>query len=103
MKLQFCTNETEAESGKQRTKAKKICPIFAFLFFTFALNLSAQTAKDYAAYVNPFIGTGAHGHTFPGATVPFGAVQLSPDTRVDDWDGSSGYHYSDSVIYGFSH
>ena len=55
-------------------------------------------------YVNPFIGTGGHGHTFPGATVPFGMVQLSPDTRIDgSWDGCSGYHYSDSIIYGFSH
>ena len=58
---------------------------------------------DAAKYVNPFIGTGGHGHTFPGATMPFGMVQLSPDTRVDNWDGSSGYHYSDSIIYGFSH
>ena len=56
--------------------------------------------------VDPFIGTGGHGHTFPGACVPFGLVQLSPDTRPDgihDWDGASGYHYSDSIIYGFSH
>lgn len=50
------------------------------------------------------IGTGGHGHTYPGATVPFGMVQLSPDTRIDgSWDGCSGYHYSDNVIYGFSH
>ena len=50
------------------------------------------------------IGTGGHGHTYPGATVPFGMVQLSPDTRVDgSWDGCSGYHYSDNTIYGFSH
>ncbi|HRH38865.1 MAG TPA: GH92 family glycosyl hydrolase, partial [Flavobacteriales bacterium] len=56
--------------------------------------------------VNPFIGTGGHGHTFPGACVPNGMVQLSPDTRPDgynDWDGCGGYHYSDSLIYGFSH
>ena len=54
--------------------------------------------------VNPFIGTGGHGHTFPGATVPFGMVQLSPDTRNDaSWDGSGGYHYDDTTIYGFSH
>ncbi len=55
--------------------------------------------------MNPFIGTGGHGHTFPGATMPFGMVQLSPDTRPDpgDWDGCGGYHFSDSVIYGFSH
>lgn len=56
-----------------------------------------------AHYVNPFIGTGGHGHTFPGATVPFGMVQLSPDTRLEGWDGCGGYHYSDSLIYGFSH
>jgi predicted alpha-1,2-mannosidase len=59
--------------------------------------------EDLTQYVNPFIGTGGHGHTFPGATVPFGMVQLSPDTRLEGWDGCSGYHYSDSVIYGFSH
>ena len=53
--------------------------------------------------VNPFIGTGGHGHTFPGATLPFGMMQLSPDTRLDGWDGCSGYHYSDNEIYGFSH
>lgn len=60
--------------------------------------------QSHSQYVNPFIGTGGHGHTFPGSTVPFGMVQLSPDTRIDgSWDGCSGYHYSDSVIYGFSH
>jgi predicted alpha-1,2-mannosidase len=63
-------------------------------------------AQNYADYVNTFIGTGGHGHTYPGATLPFGMVQLSPDTRPDgynDWDGCGGYHYSDSIIYGFSH
>jgi predicted alpha-1,2-mannosidase len=54
-------------------------------------------------YVDPFIGTGGHGHTYPGASAPFGMIQLSPDTRIDNWDGCSGYHYSDSIIYGFSH
>ncbi|MBO4611378.1 MAG: hypothetical protein J5668_04645, partial [Bacteroidales bacterium] len=56
-------------------------------------------------FVNPFVGTDAHGHTFPGAAYPFGQIQLSPDTRPNpgDWDGCSGYHYSDSLIYGFSH
>jgi predicted alpha-1,2-mannosidase len=72
------------------------------LILLFSLTLAAQ-AKDYTRYVNPFIGTGGHGHTFPGATMPFGMVQLSPDTRLDNWDGSSGYHYSDDIIYGFSH
>ena len=56
-----------------------------------------------ARSVNPFIGTDAHGHTFPGATVPFGMVQLSPDTRVEGWDACAGYHYSDTTILGFSH
>lgn len=54
-------------------------------------------------YVNPMIGTAGHGHTFPGATVPFGMVQLSPDTYNEGWDWCSGYHYSDSSIMGFSH
>lgn len=58
---------------------------------------------DSASHVNPFIGTGGHGHTFPGATVPFGMVQVSPDTRLTGWDGCSGYHYSDRHVYGFSH
>nr|WP_262486985.1 hypothetical protein [Geofilum rubicundum] len=49
------------------------------------------------------IGTDAHGHTFPGATTPFGMVQLSPDTGIEGWDWCSGYHYSDSSIMGFSH
>jgi predicted alpha-1,2-mannosidase len=53
--------------------------------------------------VNPMIGTNAHGHVYPGATVPFGMMQLSPDTRLETWDGCSGYHYSDSAILGFSH
>lgn len=54
-------------------------------------------------FVNPFIGTGGHGHTYPGASLPFGMVQLSPDTRLTGWDGCSGYHMSDDVIFGFSH
>ena len=53
--------------------------------------------------VDPMIGTGFHGHTFPGATTPYGAVQLSPDTRSGDWDAAAGYHYSGSALYGFSH
>ena len=69
-------------------------------FFLLVLLTSSLTQ-----YVNPFVGTDAHGHTFPGAVAPFGMVQLSPDTRpkAGDWDGCSGYHYSDDLIYGFSH
>ena len=63
----------------------------------------AQKDKPLISYVNPFIGTDGHGHTYPGATLPFGMMQLSPDTRLDGWDGCSGYHYSDNEIYGFSH
>lgn len=63
----------------------------------------AQKVEPLTSYVNPFIGTGGHGHTYPGATLPFGMMQLSPDTRLDGWDGCSGYHYSDSYIYGFTH
>jgi len=70
----------------------------------FLLLAFASFGQQYHTYVNPMIGTGGHGHTFPGATVPFGMVQLSPDTRIDgSWDGCSGYHYDDKVIYGFSH
>ncbi len=71
------------------------------LLFLFSVTVPAQ--HDLTRYVNPFIGTGGHGHTFPGAIVPYGMVQLSPDTRLTGWDGCSGYHYSDSIIYGFSH
>jgi predicted alpha-1,2-mannosidase len=65
--------------------------------------LLSFSQKNYTSLVNPFIGTGGHGHTYPGATLPFGMMQLSPDTRLKGWDGASGYHYSDSIIYGFSH
>ena len=54
-------------------------------------------------FVDPFIGTGYHGHTFPGAAYPFGQIQLSPDNGTQGWDWCSGYHYSDSVVAGFSH
>ncbi len=63
----------------------------------------AEKDQSLINYVNPFIGTGGHGHTYPGASMPFGMMQLSPDTRLDGWDGCSGYHYSDDYIYGFSH
>lgn len=63
----------------------------------------SQPLADEVQYVDPFIGTGFHGHTFPGATRPYAMVQLSPDTHVMGWDASSGYHYDDQQIYGFSH
>ena len=66
---------------------------------------SSCTSGKYSPvdYVDPFIGTGFHGHTYPGATVPFGAVQLSPDTRAGNWDACAGYHYDDTTLKGFSH
>jgi predicted alpha-1,2-mannosidase len=78
---------------------KKMKHLFLFLLLPVALFAQKQPVD----YVNPFIGTGGHGHTFPGATVPFGMVQLSPDTRTAGWDAAGGYHYSDSTILGFSH
>src|SRR6056297_2834099 len=64
---------------------------------------TTPSEKDFTKYVDPFIGTDEHGHTYPGAVVPFGMVQLSPDTRLNGWDACAGYHYSDSSILGFSH
>jgi predicted alpha-1,2-mannosidase len=76
-------------------------------YFLFILAL-AVTAKAFAQskpvdYVNPFIGTDFHGHTFPGAALPGGLVQVGPDTDTHGWDWCSGYHYSDHSIMGFSH
>lgn len=62
-----------------------------------------ETAVHYTDYVNPMVGTDFHGHTFPGAALPGGMVQLSPDTGTEGWDWCSGYHYSDSSLLGFSH
>jgi predicted alpha-1,2-mannosidase len=73
--------------------------ISAFSYFP----ICELAAQNLTKYVNPFIGTGGHGHTYPGATVPFGMVQLSPDNGTEGWDWCSGYNYSDSVIQGFSH
>jgi predicted alpha-1,2-mannosidase len=64
---------------------------------------AAAASDTVLTEVDPFIGTGFHGHTFPGATTPFGMVQLSPDTRTSGWDACGGYYYSDPEIWGFSH
>jgi len=77
--------------------------IFTALGLLIISSCSNKTSTDYTTLVDPFIGTGGHGHTFPGATYPHGMVQLSPDTRIYDWDACSGYHYSDSLVNGFSH
>jgi len=74
------------------------------LYLSTLFLLACQTQEqNIINYVDPFIGTGGHGHTYPGAASPFGMVQLSPDSRLTGWDGCGGYHYSDSILYGFSH
>lgn len=80
---------------------KEILSSIIILLISFTTVIYPQ--KDLTKYVDPFIGTGGHGHTYPGATVPFGLVQLSPDTGIEGWDWCSGYHYSDNSIMGFSH
>ena len=75
-----------------------------FLVILFLLSSSITfTQIDYTKFVNPFIGTAEHGHTYPGAALPFGMMQLSPDTGTEGWDWCSGYHSSDNSIMGFSH
>ncbi|MBK8956296.1 MAG: GH92 family glycosyl hydrolase [Saprospiraceae bacterium] len=89
---------------KSNAKLNSKFPAVLFLsLFCVILLLNSCQRTGYNTFVNPFIGTGGHGHTFPGACYPFGMMQLSPDTRLEGWDGCSGYHYTDSLIYGFSH
>ena len=93
--------------SKQQSNLIIMRPLFFALILLVLLGCqdysSDKNVKKLTSYVNTFIGTGGHGHTYPGATLPFGMMQLSPDTRLDGWDGCSGYHYSDNHIYGFSH
>lgn len=82
--------------------------IISFFGWTGCTSYQTQTEEEFSKtpsqhLVDPFLGTGGHGHTYPGAVLPFGMVQLSPDNGTEGWDWSSGYHYSDSVIAGFSH
>ncbi len=75
----------------------------SFISLMCGLIFGCAHTTEPVEYMDPFVGTGGHGHTYPGASLPLGMVQLSPDTRLDGWDGCSGYHYSDDLIYGFSH
>lgn len=79
--------------------------VICLTFFAFSCTVTekAEDKTDYTAYVDPYIGSGEHGHVFVGANVPFGAVQIGPQNIHKGWDWCSGYHYSDSVIIGFSH
>lgn len=75
-----------------------------FILWAALLCLSTAYPQSFTRYVDPMTGTGGFGHTYPGATVPYGMMQLSPDTRRDaSWEGCGGYYYSDSLVYGFSH
>ncbi|MEI8005227.1 MAG: GH92 family glycosyl hydrolase [Bacteroidota bacterium] len=76
---------------------------FGILIFSLFLHSCSDQKSHPSDFVNCFLGTGGHGHTYPGASLPFGMIQLGPDTRLEGWDGCSAYHNSDSVIYGFSH
>lgn len=73
------------------------------VYAVFFYRQASQIIENKSEFVNPLIGTDFHGHTHPSAMLPFGMVQLGPDTRLDGWDGCSAFHYSDSTIYGFSH
>ncbi|MBK7107039.1 MAG: GH92 family glycosyl hydrolase [Ignavibacteriae bacterium] len=77
--------------------------LFFKIYFTFFFSTLIYAQTNYTKYVNTFIGTAEHGHTFPGASLPFGMMQLSPDTGTEGWDWCSGYHANDNSIMGFSH
>ena len=77
--------------------------VFILAVLVFASCSKYDKAKDFAQFVNPFVGTDYTGNTYPGATVPFGMVQLSPDNGLPGWDRIAGYFYPDSTIAGFSH
>ncbi|NGM60999.1 glycoside hydrolase family 92 protein [Sphingobacterium sp. SGG-5] len=82
-------------------KRQKFC-VFVTMLLLLASCLKPQS-RSLTQYVDPFIGTGGHGHVFLGANVPFGMVQLGPTQMTHGWDWCSGYHYSDSTIVGFGH
>lgn len=79
------------------------CAVVAAASCSAAHESAATDSEDFTAYVDPFIGTGGHGHVFLGANVPFGLVQLGPSQTAKGWDWCSGYHYSDSTLRGFAH
>ncbi len=81
---------------------KKLFPVLLLLLCACSME-NPENNKSAFEYVDPFIGTGGHGHTHPAATMPFGMIQAGPDTRLEGWDGCSGYHYTDNELYGFSH
>jgi len=85
------------KNSYQMNSKKAFHYILLLLVFSFTLH-----AQQYTSFVDPYIGSGGHGHVFVGASVPFGAVQVGPDNFYKGWDWCSGYHYSDSLIIGFA-
>ena len=86
----------------------KLNPILAFLLLAFLLTATISCgvkskSEDLVDIVDPFIGANFFGHTFPGASVPFAMVHLSPDIHTEGWTYCSGYNYTDNSIIGFSH
>ena len=75
----------------------------AALVVCFSATAVAATAQNLTQYVNQYVGTGGHGHTFMGANVPFGLVQLGPTEPTRGWDWCSGYYYDDDELIGFGH
>ena len=87
-----------------RLKRISFLPVMLIgLLMLYSCSHSPVVLKQNIDYVDPFIGSGGHGHVFVGASVPFGAIQLGPNNETQGWDWCSGYHYSDSVLIGFAH
>ncbi len=100
----MATAKTKSNKPKMNTTLKYFFIISIAILVSCSFKPAPlQNETDNTEFVNTFIGTGGHGHTFSGATTPYGMVQLSPDTRTLGWDACGGYHYTDSSIIGFSH
>ena len=82
---------------------KNISAVIALIIIIISFSFISIKPNDYIKYVDPFIGSGGHGHVFVGANVPFGGVQVGPTNFNKGWDWSSSYHYSDSIVKGFCH
>ena len=107
-KIKFIFCNFTAIGGEKYYKSQHMKMIKKRLFFyLFVLSIGfiscSKKGTEILQPVNLFIGTGGHGHTYPGAALPHGMVQLSPDTRTAGWDACSGYYYDDTTLIGFSH
>ncbi len=85
------------------TKPTTLFFVLGFFILASCNQTQSPQTKELSSYVDPFIGSGGHGHVFVGANVPFGAVQTGPNNEMEAWDWCSGYHYSDSILIGFAH